>query len=73
MKGYYGLAPWVSAPGDLSSILFVGYVHFLLRRDAAQIRHFRLVSEEYVSGLRIAEASHFLDTGKLMKQNLIIC
>ena len=72
-KGYYGLAPWVSAPGDVSCFLFGGLVPFLLRREDAHASRFKLVGEAYIGGLMNSEASHFVNAGQLKAQNLIIC
>ncbi len=72
-KGYYGLAPHVSQPGDLCYVVYGSSVPFIMRPcQSARGRHVRLVGEAYIHGIMRGEAVQMLQDGVLQEELLSI-
>jgi hypothetical protein len=74
-KGYYGLAPWITKPGDVCSVFLGADVPFILRpRSGYQIAadEFRLVGESYVQGFMNGEAVELMRAGQFSQTMLRI-
>jgi hypothetical protein len=71
-KGYYGLGPRITKPGDLCCVLFGADVPFILRKvDGAE--KYKLVGEAYIHGLMDGEAMGMLEKGELKMEKFVIC
>ncbi|RDW60553.1 hypothetical protein BP6252_11936 [Coleophoma cylindrospora] len=70
-KGFYGLAPLLTRPGDLSCVLAGVDVPFVLRplSDPAQ---FRLLGESYVHGIMAGEVKGMVQRHEVSEQTIII-
>jgi hypothetical protein len=66
-KGYYGLGPWTTKPGDICTIIMGAYVPFVLRPKESGL--FRLLGETYVHGTMLGELVPDLESGG---QDLVI-
>ncbi|RYP15309.1 hypothetical protein DL765_005790 [Monosporascus sp. GIB2] len=70
-RGYYGLVPRISKPGDVCCWLHGANVPFVLRAQDAD-HNFRLIGEAYVFGLMQGQAYDHLSRGELEEMTFVI-
>jgi hypothetical protein len=71
-KGYYGLAPRLTQPGDKCCLLLGADVPFILRPHGTETS-FRLLGEAYVHGIMEGQVKGMLKQGALTEETLVIC
>jgi hypothetical protein len=74
-SGRFGLAPWISKPGDWCVVLFGGRSPFVLRREMEKSKSnevFRLAGECFLHGLMRGEAIDAMEKGKLKTRSFTI-
>jgi len=71
-KGYMGVGPCITQPGDLLCILFGAKVPFVLRQVDDPGR-FKLVGEAYCHGIMQGEAMDMLRKGAFTEETFKIC
>jgi hypothetical protein len=71
-RGFYGLAPLLTAPGDVACILVGVDVPFILRprRDAGVLR---LLGESYIHGVMEGQVKGMVERKEVFEQSLVIC
>lgn len=70
-KGFYGLAPLLTRPGDISCVLIGVDVPFMLRPHTTG-GQFRLLGESYVHGIMDGQVKEMVDRNKLSVQTVNI-
>lgn len=67
--GYYGLAPWITEPGDICCVLLGSDVPFMLRSNEPQGNEetYKLVGECYLHGYMNGEAIEGMHNGRLQR------
>lgn len=70
--GYYGLAPWITEPGDVCCVLLGSDVPFVFRTNETRLDEgaLKLVGECYLHGFMNGEALKFMRNG-VVKKTLI--
>lgn len=76
-KGYIGLGPWISRPGDICCFIPRSKVPFVLRRCHDQevqagVTCFRLVGEAYLHGLMRGEVLELIGKEDLKETVIVI-
>lgn len=61
-RGYYGLGPWTTKPGDVCFILSGARVPFVLRRANDQVSY-KVVGEAYIHSIMHGEFLKERDVG----------
>ena len=70
-RGFYGLAPLLTAPGDVACIIVGVDVPFILRpRGDAGI--FRLLGESYIHGVMEGQVKEMLERKEVFEQSVVI-
>ncbi|KAH7410531.1 heterokaryon incompatibility protein-domain-containing protein [Cadophora sp. MPI-SDFR-AT-0126] len=69
-KGYVGLGPWISKPGDVCCLIPGSRVPFVLREGGDA--RFRLVGEAYLHGLMRGEVFDLIVRDDLKKETIVI-
>jgi hypothetical protein len=70
--GYFGLAPLLTNPGDISCILIGVDVPFILRPYIEGVQ-FRLLGESYIHGVMKGQVKGRVDRGEVFRQTVVIC
>jgi hypothetical protein len=72
-NGRFGLAPWISKPGDVCCVLFGGRSPFVLRPEVTGDGEvYRLAGECFIQGLMHGEAIDLLNKKELQQETLVI-
>lgn len=69
-KGYVGLGPWISKPGDVCCLIPGSRVPFVLRQDGDA--RFGLVGEAYLHGLMRGEIFDLIGRDDLKEETIVI-
>jgi len=75
-KGYFGLGPWMTKPGDVVCTLFGAKCPFVLREQDPRVggsRRYKLVQEGYVHGIMRGEAMEPFKAGEVKEESFTIC
>lgn len=70
-KGFYGLVPLLTRPGDVSCVLVGVDVPFILRPHAAL--KFKLLGECYVHGVMEGQCIGMVERKEVIEQSVVIC
>lgn len=70
-KGFYGLAPLLTRPGDVSCVLIGVDVPFMLRPHAGE--QFKLLGESYIHGIMDGQVKGMVDRNEFSVQTVNIC
>lgn len=70
-RGFYGLVPLLTRPGDVSCILVGVDVPFILRPHAAL--NFKLLGESYVHGVMEGQCIGMVERKEIFEQSVVIC
>ncbi|PVH96922.1 HET-domain-containing protein [Periconia macrospinosa] len=75
-KGYFGLGPCITKPGDFICTLFGAKCPFVLREQDPQAgrgRRYKLVQDGYVHGIMRGEAMKPFKAGEVQEESFTIC
>ena len=70
-KGFYGLVPLLTRPGDVSCVLVGVDVPFILRPHAGV--RFKLLGESYSHGIMEGQVKGMMEQKEVFEQNVVIC
>jgi Heterokaryon incompatibility protein (HET) len=71
-KGFYGLAPLLTAPGDVACIIVGVDVPFILRPQG-NAGALRLLGESYIHGVMEGQVKGMLERKEVFEQSVVIC
>jgi hypothetical protein len=71
-RGFYGLAPLLTRPGDVACVL-VGVDVPLVLRPHGEVGLFKLLGESYIHGAMAGQVKGMVERKQVFEQSLIIC
>lgn len=72
-KGYFGLGPRITQPGDSCVIFPGGKVPFVIREAPDQENCWRLIGECYIHGVMRGEAGLLAHEGQISPEDIVLC
>jgi hypothetical protein len=71
-KGFFGLAPLITRPGDVACVIVGVDVPFVLRPHG-EARLFKLLGESYIHGVMEGQLKGMVERNEVVEQSIVIC